>query len=101
MKSKGEYLFDRRERQLSLEYLVFLLVAGMMMAASLILLGSRDQKLAPGGGVLLGVLALLDLYAFDRFRNTPPTNGPRRRCAYTENGWNGRSSFGRGSAFPE
>ena len=68
MKSKGESLVDRRERQLSLEYLVFLLVAGMMMAASLILLGSRDQKLAPGGGVLLGVLALLDLYAFDRFR---------------------------------
>lgn len=38
------------------------------MAASLILLGFTDRKLAPGGGLLLTVLVLLDLYAFDRFR---------------------------------
>lgn len=29
-------------------------------------------------------------------KHTSPMNGPRRRCAYTENGWNGRSPFGRG-----
>lgn len=68
MKQEEKFVFDWRERQMSLEYLVFLLVAGIMMAASLILLGFTDRKLAPGGGLLLTVLVLLDLYAFDRFR---------------------------------
>ena len=68
MKQEEKFVFDWRERQMSLACLAFLLVVGTMMAASLILLGFRDRKLAPGGGVLLGVLALLDLYAFDRFR---------------------------------
>ena len=68
MKQEEKFVFDWRERQMSLACLAFLLVAGTMMAASLILLGFPGRKLAPGGGLLLTVLVLLDLYAFDRFR---------------------------------
>ena len=68
MKQEEKFVFDWRERQMSLECVAFLLVAGTMMAAFLILLGFTDRKLAPGGGLLLTVLVLLDLYAFDRFR---------------------------------
>lgn len=68
MKQEEKFVFDWRERQMSLACLAFLLVVGTMMAASLILLGFTDRKLAPGGSILLTVLVLLDLYAFDRFR---------------------------------